>query len=115
MASTLNEGLAYAQAGLGKLFGTKLTHLDEHDQEVIAHWVKKLVHYTNQLPLTALAEQTDTARGDCAYLAGYGCVRTRSETTISIDHPAANRCARNNGGGCLSESHPHHHSESRHA
>jgi glutamyl-tRNA reductase len=113
MASTLNEGLAYAQAGLGKLFATKLTHLDGRDQEVIAHWVKKLVHYTNQLPLTALAEQTDTARGDCAYLAGYGCVRTRSETVISVEHPAANRCGRQSGSSCLAESRLHHHSGSR--
>jgi glutamyl-tRNA reductase len=107
IASTLNEGLAYAQAGLGRLFGTKLAHLDARDQELIDHWVKKLVHYTNQLPLTALAEHTNTARGDCAFLAGYGCIRTRSETRIDVDPPVANRCSQADGGPCRADAQTH--------
>lgn len=109
MASTLSEGLAYAQAGLGRLFARKLSHLASDDRAVIEHWVNQLIRYTNQLPMTALAEQTDTAHGDCSSLAGYGCVRTRPETTINADHPGANRCSMEEGGPCREDEHVHAH------
>ncbi|MBI3872534.1 MAG: glutamyl-tRNA reductase [candidate division Zixibacteria bacterium] len=112
LASSLNEGLAYAQAGLQKLFENRLAHLNDVDRESIAHWVRQLVQYTNHLPLTALAEQADIAREDCALLAGYDCVEDRASAALSTGgdaegdatHPAANRCAVREGRICLGRS-----------
>ena len=104
-ASTLSEAMAYARSGLDKLFATRLDHLSAEDRSVIGYWVEKLVRYTNQLPVGALAEQADTSRGDCAMIAGYGCMQTRPVLQVETDDPVANRCAQNQGGACILDGH----------
>ncbi len=105
-SSTLNEGLAYAHAGLDKLFSTRLDHLSPQDRDAIAYWVEKLVRYTNQLPVSALAEQADTSRGDCSMIAGYGCMQTRAVPELATDDPLANRCAQRQGQPCILDGQP---------
>lgn len=104
-ASTLSEALAYARSGLDKLFVTRLDHLSAEDRAAIGYWVEKLVRYTNQLPVGALAEQADTSRGDCAMIAGYGCMQTRPMLQVETDDPVANRCAQKQGGACVLDGH----------
>jgi len=104
-ASTLSEALAYARTGLDKLFTTRLDHLTAEDRTAIGYWVERLVRYTNQLPVSALAEQADTSRGDCAMIAGYGCMQTRPILQVETDDPAANRCAQEQGGACVLDGH----------
>jgi glutamyl-tRNA reductase len=102
-ASALNEGLAYAHAGLNRLYDGKLSHLQKTDRELLTHFIEKLVRYTNHLPVSALAEQADLSHGNCAMIAGFGCVRTRSMQVIDSDEPVANRCAKNEGKACILE------------
>ena len=104
-ASTLNEALAFARTGLDKLFTARLDHLTTEDRAAISYWVEKLVRYTNQLPVSALAEQADTSRGDCAMIAGYGCMQTRPIAQVETDDTAANRCAQNQGRACVLDGH----------
>jgi glutamyl-tRNA reductase len=104
-ASTLNEALAYARTGLDKLFTTRLDHLTAEDRAAIGYWAEKLVRYTNQLPVSALAEQADTSRGDCAMIAGYGCMQTRPIAQVATDDPTANRCAQKQGRACILDGH----------
>lgn len=100
MASALNEGMAYAEAQMRRLFDTRLAHLTATDRETIAHFVRQLVQYSNHLPMEALAHHTDTAREDCALLAGYECVEELSEGA-QPEHPVASRCAMRESGVCL--------------
>ncbi|MBD3298534.1 MAG: glutamyl-tRNA reductase [candidate division Zixibacteria bacterium] len=100
-ASALNEAMAYAHAGLDRLFDSKLQDLDDSERKNLTHFVEKLVRYTNNLPVSALAEQADTSHGSCAMIAGYGCVQTRAETNIDTEDPSANRCARHEGRSCV--------------
>ncbi len=104
-ASTLSEALAYARTGLDKLFATRLDHLSADDRAAISYWVEKLVRYTNQLPVGALAEQADTSRGDCSMIAGYGCMQTRPMPQVQTDDPLANRCAQKQGRACILDGH----------
>ena len=104
-ASTLSEALAYARTGLDKLYATRLDHLTAADRDAISYWVEKLVRYTNQLPVGALAEQADTSRGDCAMIAGYGCMQTRATPQVETDDPLANRCAQIQGRACILDGH----------
>jgi glutamyl-tRNA reductase len=101
LSASLNESLAYAEAGMQRLFANRLPHLPDPDREAVAHWVRQLVQYTNQLPLAALAEQADIARSECALLAGYDCVEARCGEVGEVDHPAIHRCAVREGGACL--------------
>ena len=100
-ASSLNEAMAYAHAGLERLFGSRLGHLDDADRQNLTHFVEKLVRYTNHLPVSALAEQADTSHGSCAMVAGYGCVQTRATGTVDAGDPAAQKCAKAEGGSCI--------------
>jgi glutamyl-tRNA reductase len=102
-SSALNEGLAYAHAGLNRLFDGKLSHLQKADRELLTHFTEKLVRYTNHLPVGPLAEQADLSHGNCAMIAGFGCVRTRSVQVVDCDDPAANRCAKTEGKACILE------------
>lgn len=101
MASALNEGLAYAEAQMRRLFETRLAHLSASDREAVAHFVRQLVQYSNHLPLEALAHHTDISREDCSLLAGFDCVEERCDATDDPEHPAANRCAMRESGVCL--------------
>ncbi len=103
MASALNEGLAYAEAQLRRLFETRLAHLAATDREAVAHFVRQLVQYSNHLPMEALAHHTDVSREDCALLAGYECVEERCNAE-DPEHPVANRCAMRESGVCLGKS-----------
>ena len=100
MASALNEGLAYAESQMRRLFDTRLSHLSATDREAVAHFVRQLVQYSNHLPMEALAQHTDTGREDCSLLAGYDCVEERS-TDEDPAHPSANRCSMRESGVCL--------------
>jgi glutamyl-tRNA reductase len=100
MASALNEGLAYAEAQMRRLFETRLSHLTATDREAVAHFVRQLVQYNNHLPMEALAHHTDISREDCSLLAGFDCVEERCEAD-DHEHPAANRCAMRETGVCL--------------
>ena len=100
MASALNEGLAYAETQMRRLFETRLAHLSATDREAVAHFVRQLVQYSNHLPMEALAQQTDIAREDCSLLAGYDCVEERSDAEDPAN-PTANRCSMREGGVCL--------------
>lgn len=102
-SAALSEGLAYAHAGLERLFNSRLNHLSEEDRKAINHFTDKLVRYTNQLPVSALAEQADTSKGTCAMIAGFGCMQTRAAETVDSDDPAANRCAKTEGKTCILE------------
>ncbi|GAB4322552.1 MAG: glutamyl-tRNA reductase [Candidatus Zixiibacteriota bacterium] len=99
--SSLNEAMAYAHAGLERLFDSKLSDLTDTQRSHLTHFVEKLVRYTNNLPVSALAEQADTSHGSCAMIAGYGCVQTRAEANINTEDPSANRCARDEGRPCV--------------
>lgn len=100
MASALNEGLAYAETQMRRLFETRLSHLSATDREAVAHFVRQLVQYSNHLPMEALAQQSDIGREDCSLLAGYDCVEERCGAE-DAEHPAANRCAMRESGVCL--------------
>lgn len=97
-ASAVNEGLAYAQAGLERLFETRLPHLTGTERDAIRHYVEKLVRYTNQLPVNALVEQADLGVGECAMIAGYGCMQTRASELVDSADPLANRCSQMENG-----------------
>ncbi|MEW5700999.1 MAG: glutamyl-tRNA reductase [Candidatus Zixiibacteriota bacterium] len=101
LSSSLNESLAFAESGMRRLFASRLAHLPDTDRDAIAHWVRQLVQYSNQLPLAALAEQADIARSECALLAGYDCVEERADEDGDPDHSVAHRCAVREGGTCL--------------
>jgi hypothetical protein len=100
MASALNEGLAYAEAQLRRLFETRLAHLAPPDRDAVSHFVRQLVQYSNHLPMDALAHHADISREDCALLAGYECVEERCGAE-DPEHPVANRCAMRESGVCL--------------
>jgi glutamyl-tRNA reductase len=102
-SAALSEGLAYAHAGVERLFKSRLGHLSDEDRDAISHFTDKLVRYTNHLPVSALAEQADTSNGSCSMIAGFGCMRTRASETVDSDHPAANRCAKTEGNACIVE------------
>ena len=78
----------------------------ETERDAISHFTEKLVRYTNHLPVSALAEQTDTSNGNCAMVAGFGCVQTRAADVVDSENPAANRCAKTEGKTCFLESNP---------
>jgi glutamyl-tRNA reductase len=101
LASALNEGLAYAEAQMRRLFETRLSHLSATDRESVAHFVRQLVQYTNHLPMESLAHQADFTREDCSLLAGFDCVEERCNTADDPEHPAANRCTMRESGACL--------------
>ena len=105
-SAALNEGLAYAHAGLERLFSAKLGHLSDSDRSAISHFTDKLVRYANHLPVSALAEQADTYHGNCSMIAGFGCMQTRAVDAVESDHPSANRCARTEGKACILEGKP---------
>ncbi len=100
MASALNEGMAYAEAQMRRLFESRLAHLSATDRETVAHFVRQLVQYSNHLPMEALAHHADISREDCSLLAGYDCVEERCNGD-NAEHPAANRCAMRESGVCL--------------
>lgn len=100
MSSALNEGMAYAEAQMHRLFETRLAHLTASDREAVAHFVRQLVQYSNHLPMEALAHHADISREDCSLLAGYDCVEERCGGE-DAEHPAANRCAMRESGVCL--------------
>lgn len=100
MSSALNEGMAYAEAQMRRLFETRLAHLTASDREAVAHFVRQLVQYSNHLPMEALAHHADISREDCSLLAGYDCVEERCGGE-DAEHPAANRCAMRESGVCL--------------
>lgn len=97
-ASAVNEGLAYAKAGLERLFETRLADLDDSQRESVRRYVEKLVRFTNQLPVQALVDQADLSHGECAMVAGYGCMQTRAVELIDSDDPMANTCTQLDGG-----------------
>jgi glutamyl-tRNA reductase len=101
MASALNEGLAYAESNLRRLFENRLSHLSLADRESITYFVRQLVQYANHLPMAALAHHADFTREDCSLLAGYDCVEERPEAETDAEHPAANRCAMRETGLCV--------------